>query len=118
MPVDVNLERCQRYYFQYLSGTSKTVGIASYWTTTSVDTIINFPVEMRSAPSVVATSGSSYYTVYVAGNGRAIDAGLSVNRTNLTSTQLYATTASDTAGRAGLWTTTNSSASIAFSSEL
>jgi len=118
LPVDVNLERCQRYYFQYLSGTSKTVGIASYWTTTSVDTIINFPVEMRSAPSVVATSGSSYYTVYVAGNGRAIDAGLSVNRTNLTSTQLYATTASDTAGRAGLWTTTNSSASIAFSSEL
>ena len=118
LPVDVNLQRCQRYYFQYLSGTSKTVGIASYWTTTSVDTIINFPVEMRSAPSVVATSGSSYYTVYVAGNGRAIDAGLSVNRTNLTSTQLYATTASDTAGRAGLWTTTNSSASIAFSSEL
>jgi hypothetical protein len=118
LPVDVNLNRCQRYYFQYLSGTSKTVGIASYWTTTGVDTIINFPVEMRSAPSVVATSGSSYYTVYVAGNGRAIDAGLAVNRTNLTSTQLYATTASDTAGRAGLWTTTNSSASIAFSSEL
>jgi hypothetical protein len=118
LPVDVNLQRCQRYYFQYLSGTSKTVGIASYWTTTSVDTIINFPVEMRSAPSVVATSGSSYYTVYVAGNGRAIDAGLSVNRTNLTSTQLYASTASDTAGRAGIWTSTNSSASIAFSSEL
>jgi hypothetical protein len=118
LPVDVNLQRCQRYYFQYLSGTSKTVGIASYWTTTSVDTIINFPVEMRSAPSVVATSGSSYYTVYVAGNGRAIDAGLAVNRTNLTSTQLYATTASDTAGRAGIWTSTNSSASIAFSSEL
>ena len=118
LPVDVNLNRCQRYYIQYLAGTSKTVGIASYWTTTGVDTIINFPVEMRSAPSVVATSGSSYYTVYVAGNGRAIDAGLAVNRTNLTSTQLYATTASDTAGRAGLWTTTNSSASIAFSSEL
>ena len=118
LPVDVNLQRCQRYYFQYLSGTSKTVGIASYWTTTGVDTIINFPVEMRSAPSVVATSGSSYYTVYVAGNGRAIDAGLAVNRTNLTSTQLYATTASDTEGRAGLWTSTNSSASIAFSSEL
>ena len=118
LPVDVNLQRCQRYYFQYLSGTSKTVGIGSYWTTTSVDTIINFPVEMRSAPSVVATSGSSYYTVYVAGNGRAIDAGLSVNRTNLTSTQLYASTASDTAGRAGIWTSTNSSASIAFSSEL
>jgi hypothetical protein len=118
LPVDVNLNRCQRYYFQYLSGTSKTVGIASYWTTTGVDTIINFPVEMRSAPSVVATSGSSYYTVYVAGNGRAIDAGLAVNRTNLTSTQLYATTASDTEGRAGLWTSTNSSASIAFSSEL
>ena len=73
---------------------------------------------MRSAPSIVATSGSGYYTVYVAGAGRTIDAGVSVNRANKQSTQFYGEAQSDTAGRAGLWTTTNSSASIAFSSEL
>jgi len=118
LPVDVNLNRCQRYYFQYLSGTSKTVGIGAYYTTTGVDTVIYFPVEMRSEPSIVATSGSSYYTIYVASNGRTIDGSVAVNRTNKQSTQIYATAASDTAGRAGLWTSTNSSASIAFSSEL
>ena len=118
LPVDVNLERCQRYYFQHTSGTSKTVGLGAFYTTTSVDSVIYFPVEMRSAPSIVATSGSGYYTVYVAGAGRTIDAGVSVNRANKQSTQFYGEAQSDTAGRAGLWTTTNSSASIAFSSEL
>ena len=85
----------------------------------SIDEIIDsVPVEMRTAPSIVATSGTGYYTVYVAGSGRAIDAGLTVNRVNTQSTQFYAQTVADTAGRTGLWTTTNSSAYIAFSSEL
>ena len=118
LPVDVNLQRCQRYYFQHTSGSGKTVGLGAFYTTTSVDSVIYFPVEMRSAPSIVATSGSGYYTVYVAGAGRTIDAGVSVNRANKQSTQFYGEAQSDTAGRAGLWTTTNSSASIAFSSEL
>ena len=118
LPTDVNLQRCQRYYFQHTSGTGKTVGLGAFYTTTSVDSVIYFPVEMRSSPSIVATSGSGYYTVYVAGAGRAIDGSLSVNRVNKQSTQFYAEAASDTAGRAGLWTTTNSSASIAFNSEL
>jgi len=118
LPIDVNLKRCQRYYFQHTSGSGKTVGLGAFYTTTSVDSVIYFPVEMRSTPSIVATSGSGYYTVYVAGAGRTIDAGVSVNRANKQSTQFYAEAASDTAGRAGLWTTTNSSASIAFSSEL
>jgi len=118
LPHDVNLQRCQRYYFQHTSGSGKTVGLGAFYTTTSVDSVIYFPVEMRSAPSIVATSGSGYYTVYVAGAGRTIDAGVSVNRVNKQSTQFYAEAQSDTAGRAGLWTTTNSSASIAFNSEL
>jgi|TARA_R100001463_G_scaffold20163_1_gene49206 hypothetical protein len=118
LPVDMNLQRCQRYYFQHTSGSGKTVGLGAFYTTTSVDSVIYFPVEMRSAPSIVATSGSSYYTIYVAGAGRAIDGSVSVNRVNKQSTQFYAEAASDTAGRAGLWTTTNSSASIAFNSEL
>jgi len=118
LPVDVNLNRCQRYYFHHTSGSSKTVGLGAFYTTTSVDSVIYFPVEMRSAPSIVATSGSGYYTVYVAGAGRTIDGSISVNRVNTQSTQFYGEAQSDTAGRAGLWTTTNSSASIAFSSEL
>jgi hypothetical protein len=118
LPVDVNLQRCQRYYFQHTSGSGKTVGLACFYGVSSVDTVMYFPVEMRSTPSIVATSGTGYYTVYVAGNGRTIDGSLSVNRVNTQSSQVYAAPAADTMGRAGLWTTTNSSASIAFNSEL
>ncbi len=70
LPVDVNLQRCQRYYFHHTSGTSKTVGLGAFYTTTSVDSVIYFPVTIRSPQSMDATSGTGYYTVYVAGAGR------------------------------------------------
>ena len=114
-----NLARCQRYYFQYLTGTSKTVGIGSWWSSSDIDTVINFPVTMRTDPSLVATNGTNYYYICVAGNCRNISNAWTAGRTNPTSSQIYlAPDAGDTAGRAGLVASTSASASIAWNSEL
>ena len=114
-----NLARCQRYYFQYLSGNSKTVGIGSWWNDSNIDTVVFFPVEMRTAPDLVATNGSNYYYICVATNCRNISNAWTAGRTNPTSSQIYvAPDASDTGGRAGLVASTSASASIAWEAEL
>ena len=114
-----NLRRCQRYYFKYLDGNSKTVGIGSWWNDANIDTVINFPVSMRTDPSLSATNGSNYYYICVAGNCRNISNAWSSNRTNPTSSQIaVAPDATDTAGRAGLVASTSASAFIAWDSEL
>ena len=114
-----NLKRCQRYFFQYLSGNSKTVGIGSWWNDSNIDTVIFFPVEMRTAPDLVATNGTNYYYICVAGNCRNISNAWTAGRTNPSSSQIYlAPDATDTGGRAGLVASTSASASIAWEAEL
>ena len=114
-----NLKRCQRYFFQYLSGNSKTVGIGSWWNDSNIDTVIFFPVEMRTAPDLVATNGTNYYYICVAGNCRNISNAWTAGRTNPSSSQIYlAPDATDTGGRAGLVASTSASASIAWDAEL
>ena len=114
-----NLRRCQRYYFKYLDGTSKTVGIGSWWNDANIDTVIHFPVTMRTDPSLSATNGTNYYYICVAGNCRNISNSWTAGRTNPTSSQIYlAPDATDTAGRAGLVASTSASAFIAWDSEL
>ena len=114
-----NLRRCQRYYFKYLEGASKTVGIGSWWNDSNIDTVIHFPVSMRTDPSLSATSGTNYYYICVAGNCRNISNAWTAGRTNPTSSQIYlAPDATDTGGRAGLVASTNASSFIAWDSEL
>ena len=59
------LALCQRYYYQKIDGATQVLGNATYTTTSRVDTLITFPVEMRSTPSLDQnTSGSNYYFNY------------------------------------------------------
>jgi len=63
LPVDVNLQRCQRYYQEYISGTSKVIGTGSYYSATSLVVPIKFSQTMRTAPSIDQVTGTNFYFV-------------------------------------------------------
>ena len=60
------LALCQRFYYHHVggSGANKFVCIGDFYTTAQCNAGISFPVAMRSAPSLVANSGSNYWLAY------------------------------------------------------
>ena len=61
LPVDVNLGRCQRYYYNHVNVNGQTVGVAIYHSATQIEMPISFPVSMRASPSVISVTGTDYY---------------------------------------------------------
>jgi hypothetical protein len=112
------LAACQRYYYLHASGTALSIGNAGYYSATQVNGMVQFPVSMRTAPSLVATSGTNYY---VADRNGADDAfnSFTIYRATLTTAMIYNNSeATGTAGHAALLYTNNASSSVAFSAEL
>ena len=73
LPVDVNLQRCQRYY--YVIGDKRTSGVSPILDQTSVGTgithyanqmqvSISMKVNMRAVPSIDQASGTNYFRYY------------------------------------------------------
>ena len=62
LPVDVNLTRCQRYYYAHAVA-GQVIGLMWWYQSGVNNTVIHFPVEMRTSPSVSTTSGTNYYRV-------------------------------------------------------
>ena len=120
LPVDVNLQRCQRYYYVHAEGNGKHVGHAIYYTNVYLFNMVSFPTNMRAAPSMINTDGTDYYRV--AQNGAAD----TFNSFNVGIQQPTTTSAgmdcnaniSGTAGFSGSCTTIHASALLAFSAEL
>jgi hypothetical protein len=92
LPVDVNLERCLRYFWQIqgVSGANITLGMGFSNSSTNNITYLKFPTTMRTSPSVTGTglevSDGNSYTIAVTA--------ISVGQTNGYQTQLNATVAS------------------------
>jgi len=62
VPYDVNLKRCQRYYYQHVNtDSSKTVGIGYYYNSSDIRTSIQFPTTMRTNPSLVEGTGTDAF---------------------------------------------------------
>ena len=118
LPVDVNLRRCQRYYYLHVSG-SQDVGVGGYYSSSHIFFNITFPNTMRAVPTIVYVSGTDYYKIVrngatdnfndIAGGGVA-----SLNEVSLYNNNQV----SGTAGDAGYVRSNNASASIALNSEL
>jgi len=62
------LQLCQRYFYTIASGASQEYCVANFYSATELDALINFPVTMRTAPSIVQTSGTNYHNVDKPGN--------------------------------------------------
>jgi len=65
LPVDVNLRRCQRYYFlkaNHNDGVA-VIGAGIYYSNAIFKAVVEFPITMRTTPSLDQTSGTNYYQV-------------------------------------------------------
>ena len=117
-PIGTELALCQRYYCVVASGSS-FVSNAVMHTTTDFESVIHLPTVMRTAPTLVATTGASYYAIYALNVTKRVDL-LTNASNNLSNLRIYGSLVSTTSTAgvgAGLYLQ-SASASIAASAEL
>ena len=119
-PYDMELARCQRYYYQAVNGNNQEINVGWYYSGTLMSSVIDLPVPMRVKPTLTDTTGTSYYTIYRAGAADGLDS-LTLENTNANNTCVSVYNSSDvsgTAGQAGILRATNASSKIELSAEL
>jgi len=118
LPVDVNLQRCQRYYYLVASGSGVNINFVSYNTASNTTSRVFLPTTMRANPTLDITTGTNYYIAYRGGGSDEINAfTLDTSRPNY----MYfydSSTSSGTIGYSGQLNTNNSSSYIAADAEL
>jgi hypothetical protein len=120
-----SLANCQRYYYVHngtfvnpSSSVITPVGIASQESSTLAITAVPFKINMRSAPTLISTSGTDYYRFARAGGTDYFNS-FTLDSTNTTIATIYNDSdISGTAGWAGRMLTNSTSASVAFNAEL
>ncbi len=121
LPVDVNLARCQRYFWSPTTGTSGngSVGVGGFFNTTQGDFLVSFPTAMRGTYSL---GYSALSDIRVTSHTAAYDASaIALNASvALTSSVVRITsgTALATAGNYGYFFLKNTSARLNFDAEL
>jgi len=113
------LALCQRYYYQHARGANQNIGVGCYYNSSTFVGFVQFPVTMRTAPSLVSSNTSGDFVFYRNDAGDTFDTFTGINEPSTTSANIRNTTqASGTAGQAGLTITANSTSLLAFNSEL
>jgi len=112
------LARCQRYYVQLINGSDHSVSIGSALGSgaNQARAVVQFPVEMRSSPSIVSNSGTNYFTIegIISFNGPML-----TTYKNTRAAMLYFSTGTTlTNGQSGVFRSNNASTSLAFKAEL
>ena len=112
------LALCQRYFWRYIDGADQSIGIATYFTGSSVYTIIQTPVIMRVRPTLVISTGTNFYSVFRNGGQNALTSLSLDNWEHPRGLVLVNISASGTAGQSGFLVSRDSGSSLALSSEL
>ena len=113
------LALCQRYYFKLVNGNSQYVGTNNNWNTAQGQSVVSFPVSMRSAPSLDANSGTAYWRIDAAGSNFNTNGAWSIYQPSINTALVYSSTFTGlTAGQAGTLYSNNASAYMAFTAEL
>jgi len=99
LPYDVQLARCQRYYYHLTDDTSSELVGAGYWgTTTSARGAVYFPVTMRTSPSLSYSSGS-HFKALIPGVAFATSTAIGIYKNSEASSLLSITTSGGTTGQ-------------------
>jgi len=118
--IGTTLRKCQRYFHRFQSDTNYDAFAPAYWlVTTQVFSMYEFPVTMRTQPSL-SISATSDWRIHSNG-GDGVLGSLVVNRATPNNMQTYSDQSSNTgtAGHAGaIRNNNNASAYIEFSAEL
>jgi len=117
-PYTTELALCQRYYYLHVSGTNQFIGTGWMYDANNFACAIHFPVTMRTAPTISATSGTNYYSFDRNGGTDSFNS-LTISRPQLNATAMFNNSeVSGTAGNAGMTFTNNASAFISLQAEL
>jgi hypothetical protein len=113
------LAACQRYYYKVTNGTTNCpIMNAGYYSASSVNGYLNFPVTMRISPALDQVTGTDYYQFLRNGGTDGFNS-FTIDQVCPTGVAIYNNgQVSGTAGHAGFILTNNASASLAFTSEL
>jgi hypothetical protein len=118
LPYDVNLQRCQRYFYIHANTNADEIGIGGYYSSSQIFCDFQFPVSMRTTPSVYITTGTNYFRIFRNGGIDSFNS-LTFGAGNVNMFGLYNNTeVSGTAGHAGFVRPENSSAVIGADAEL
>jgi hypothetical protein len=116
--IGTELALCQRYYYLYVSGTGQFISSGWMYDSLNFGCGITFPVTMRTAPTLVSTTGTNYYGFDRNGATDGFNS-LSISRAQTNGTGFFNNSeVSGTAGNAGVVFTNNAASSIALNSEL
>lgn len=114
------LSACQRYFLSLNNNVTATADYfnGGYYSTTGLYGVVNFPVQMRVAPSTSFTAGSTFQA-WIGGSATTCSA-IGQNITSPLSASLYVNTTAKTAGSAAWVSATGSvgTSAISFSAEL
>jgi len=119
-----NLLRCQRYYYFYASeatngGTDTSLCVTTQYNTSQCKGLISFPCSMRAKPTLSQNTGSNMYRLYSNNANATMDSlSLATEGTYNYAIVYNGTSVSVTAGTAGILQTMDSTASVAFDSEI
>jgi hypothetical protein len=114
------LAACQRYYYRHAfgtgsSGNGETIGISSNYSSTQIDTAIQFPTTMRTSPSLGFATGVSI----AVNSGSVAVTVLSIYSQSPRAARCFASGQSGiTAGQVGVMHTSNATGLVEFSAEL
>ena len=113
-----DLYDCQRYYFKFLEGNNKEIGVAWYYSSSHASFMFRYPTTMRATPTGIDETGTGYYTLYANGGSDAFNSVTFENGSTESDSALNNSEVSGTAGQAGIVRGTNASAKIEFDAEL
>jgi hypothetical protein len=119
-PYGTELALCQRYYYMLVNGASQSIANGFFYASNSGSFSIQFPVTMRSSPSIEKTTGSNYYAIEGGGYTRNITGNFTLDSASSRAARIYENTSlsSATAGQGNWFYSSNSSSFVAFSAEL
>ena len=121
LPVDVNEQRCFRYYWKYAEGYAIHLGTASCYTTSQLIAFIAPSVKLRATPSLELVSGTNFFRLYSDAlyqfNAFALTGGQTGNVISIYADGSHGVSGL-TSGYAGYLLTLDASCKIAFSAEL
>ena len=101
----------------HVTGNGYAIMNGTYYSSSQIRGVVQFPVSMRTAPTLYSSSGTNYYSMeYVSGDSFN---SFTIYRSQQNAAIIYnASEVSGTAGFAGTIGTDNASAYVGFSSEL
>jgi hypothetical protein len=120
LPVDVNLQRCQRYYYKIQPTTNRAFGMGLCYTTNILSMPIDFPTTMRTAPSALEQNGTAGDYQVLKASSFAVCTSVPTHQGGTTWGSLldFNVTGTITAGQAGQGWSVNGDAYLAWSAEL